>query len=159
MRSGGWEADAAGDYSHAMRGATLLELLVGLTIAWVLLGLILPTGAALHDRMLIDGVTDRVVAAYVRARLVAQAEERETTLLLTADSTVIKVIESSRDTVIRWQDHGVGAPGVTITGYPARIRFAPSGVTLGVANLTFTLTRGSASRQVVVSRYGRIRIQ
>jgi Tfp pilus assembly protein FimT len=142
-----------------MRGATLLELLVSLTIAGILLGLVLPTGAALHDRLLTDGVTDRIVAAYVRARLVAQGEERETRLLLSADATVIAVIENSRDTVIRWRDHGVGAPGVTISGLPARIRFAPSGVTLGVANLTFTVARGGVGRQVVVSRYGRVRIQ
>ncbi len=142
-----------------MRGATLLELLVGLTIAGLLLGLALPTGAALHDRVLTDGVAGDILAAYVRARLVAQGEERVTLLLLAPDSTVIRVVEGPADTVIRWRDRGVGAPGVTVTGLPARIRFAPSGVTLGVANLTYTLVRGSVRRQVVVSRYGRVRIQ
>lgn len=142
-----------------MRGATLLELLIGLTIAALLLGLILPTGAALHDRLLTEDTANHILSAYVRGRLVAQGEQRESGLLLAADSTVITVIESPLDTIVRWRDRGVGAPGVTIIGLPARIRFAPSGVTLGVANLTYTLSRGSIRRQVVVSRYGRVRIQ
>jgi hypothetical protein len=37
--------------------------------------------------------------------------------------------------------------------------FHPSGVAMGVANVTHVLTRGAARRQVVVSRLGRVRVQ
>jgi prepilin-type N-terminal cleavage/methylation domain-containing protein len=140
------------------RGATLLELLVVLAVAGVvaLIGL-LPIGA-LHDRLAVDQVTEAITSAHTRARLVAMAERRIAVLTLTADSVVLRVVESDADTVIRWRGIGPAAEGVTATGVPRRVFFGPSGVTIGVANGSYLLTRGSARRQIVVSRYGRVRV-
>jgi hypothetical protein len=42
---------------------------------------------------------------------------------------------------------------------PARpLAFAPTGWTAGVANATYHLARGAATRDVIISRYGRVRI-
>ena len=42
---------------------------------------------------------------------------------------------------------------------PHTAAFAPSGVAVGASNATYTLRRGGALRQVIVSRYGRVRMQ
>jgi|ABSP01.1.fsa_nt_gi prepilin-type N-terminal cleavage/methylation domain-containing protein len=140
------------------RGSTLLEVLVVLAIAGVvaLIGL-LPIGA-LHDRLAVDQVTEALTSAHTRARLVAMAERRIAVLTLTADSVVLRVVESAADTVIRWRGMGPAAEGVTAAGVPRQIFFGPSGVTIGVANGSYLLTRGSARRQIIVSRYGRVRV-
>jgi Tfp pilus assembly protein FimT len=140
------------------RGITLLELLMVIVLTTLLASLTLPAIGALHDRLAVDAVTESVVSAHTRARLVAVAERRVAVLTLTADSLVVRVVEAPGDTVFRWRGAGPGAEGVGVTGMPRSVLVAPSGVAMGVANGTYVLTRGAARKQVVVSRYGRIRV-
>jgi prepilin-type N-terminal cleavage/methylation domain-containing protein len=140
------------------RGATLLELLVVLAIAGLVAVIALPSIGALHDRLAVNEAAEVIASAHSRARLVAMAERRIVVLTLTADSLVLGVVESATDTVLRWRASGPAAEGVTTTGVPRRVLFAPSGVTMGVANGSYVLTRGSARRQIIVSRYGRLRV-
>ncbi|HXI20380.1 MAG TPA: GspH/FimT family pseudopilin, partial [Gemmatimonadales bacterium] len=88
----------------------------------------------------------------------AVGERRVVLLALTADSLRIRAVETPADTVIRWHSGGPASLGVTVTGLPHTLTFTPAGVTLGLANATYRLSRGAAGRQVVVSRYGRVRI-
>ena len=140
------------------RGVTLLELLIVIVITTLLASMALPAIGALHDRLAVDAVTEAVVAAHTRARLVAVVERRVAVLTLTADSLVIRIIEAPADTVLRWRGEGPTAQGVAVTGMPRSLLVGPSGAAMGVANGTYVLTRGAARRQVIVSRYGRIRV-
>ena len=51
-----------------------------------------------------------------------------------------------------------GVAGVSIQGAPHTTVFAPSGAAMGFANTRLVLSRGGATRQVVVSRLGRVRV-
>ncbi|MEO8634609.1 MAG: GspH/FimT family pseudopilin [Gemmatimonadales bacterium] len=139
------------------RGVTLLELVITLALLGVVVSMALPPAGALRDRLAVDDDARTLVGAYARARLTAVAERRVIVLTLTPDSLVLRAVESPADTVERWRGW-LAANGVTCTGLPRQVVFAPSGATMGFANLTYTLSRGTARKQVVVSRYGRIRI-
>ncbi len=141
------------------RGLTLVELLIVILIAGMLATIALPGIAALHDRLAVDAAVQSVVAAHTRARIAALAERRTMVLALTADSLVLRAVESPIDTIERWRGDGPSQRGVAVAGMPRLVSFAPSGVTMGLANATYTLTRGVATRSVIVSRYGRVRVQ
>ncbi len=140
-------------------GVTLLELLLVIVIAGVLATIALPGIVGLHDRLAVDVAAQEVASAHTRARIAALAEQREMLLVLTADSLILRAIESPVDTLERWRGAGPTDHDVAVAGMPRQVAFAPSGVTMGFANATYTLTRGSARKQVIVSRYGRVRVQ
>jgi prepilin-type N-terminal cleavage/methylation domain-containing protein len=140
------------------RGFTLLELLVALAVAGLVALIALAPIGALHDRLAVDRATEAIASAHTRARLLATAERRIAVLTVAADSLVVRVVESETDTVLRWRGQGPAADGVTAAGVPRRVFFGPSGVTLGLANGSYVLTRGGARRQIIVSRYGRLRV-
>jgi prepilin-type N-terminal cleavage/methylation domain-containing protein len=140
-------------------GFTLLELLIVLVIAGVLATIALPGITGLHDRLAVDAAARAVAAAHTRARIAALSEHREMILTLTADSLLLYAVESPIDTIERWRGDGPADHDVSVVGMPRRVSFAPSGVTMGFANATYSLTRGSARKQVIVSRYGRVRVQ
>ena len=139
------------------RGVSLLELVVTITLLGLLAAFSIPPALALRDRLAVDDNARALANAHARARLVAVAERRVVVLTLTPDSLVLRAVESSTDTVERWRGVLTGY-GVLRTGLPRQVVFAPSGATMGFANATYTLSRGAATKQVVVSRYGRVRI-
>lgn len=141
------------------RGVTLLELLLVLVLTGTLAALALPAISALHDRLQVEAAARALVGAHHRARFVAVAEQRVTVLDLTTARLILRAIESPADTTPRWDGDGPAALQVQAVGLPRTVSFAPSGVALGVSNATYTLRRGNAVRQVIVSRYGRVRVQ
>lgn len=140
------------------RGTTLLELAIVLVISGLLLAMALPAGAALRDRLSTDGAAAILVSAHARARMIAASESRVIVLSLWADSVVVQAVESPADTVVRWRGIGPASHRVSLTGLPRRVVFGPNGIPLGAANGTYLASRGGARRQVVVSRYGRVRV-
>ena len=141
------------------RGVTLLELLLALAITGILAALALPGISALHDRLQVEAAARALVGAHHRARGVAVADPRVTVLDLTAARLTLRAVEAPGDTTPRWEADGPAALQVQAAGLPRTVSFAPSGVALGVSNATYTLRRGNAVRQVIVSRYGRVRVQ
>lgn len=141
------------------RGYSLLELLLGLVVAGLLASLALPAIGALHDRLQTDAAARALVAAHLRARFIAIAEQRIVVLELSSARLAIRAVESPADTVLRWEGVGPAVEGVLVTGMPHQAVFGPGGVGMGLANATFVLQRGGATRQVIVSRYGRVRLQ
>jgi prepilin-type N-terminal cleavage/methylation domain-containing protein len=141
------------------RGVTLVELLIVITLAGTLLLFAVPSLGALRDRVAVETAASGIVAAHARARIIARAERRLTILALTLDSVVVRVVEGPVDTLERWRGAGPRAYGVETAGFPRSILFAPSGVTMGVANASYVVARGTARKEVVVSRYGRVRMQ
>jgi prepilin-type N-terminal cleavage/methylation domain-containing protein len=139
------------------RGVSLLELVIAITLLGLLVAFAIPPARALRDRLAVDDDARALAGAHARARLVAVAERRVMVLTLTPDSLVLRAVESATDTVERWRGVLPGT-GVRLTGLPRQVVYAPSGSTLGFANGTYTISRGTARKQVVVSRYGRVRI-
>jgi prepilin-type N-terminal cleavage/methylation domain-containing protein len=140
-------------------GVTLLELLLVIVLAGILATIALPGIAGLHDRLAVDAAVQAVVGAHTRARIAALTEQRVMVLTLTTDSLLLRAVESPIDTIERWRGDGPADHDVSVAGMPRQISFAPSGVTMGFANATYSLTRGSVQKQVIVSRYGRVRVQ
>lgn len=140
------------------RGTTLIELLLALAVLSLLLAIALPNLSDTRDRLLAREWAAELVAAHTRARFLALAEQRVMLLTISTDSLLVRAVGSAGDTTERWRSDGPAVSGVTLAGGPRTIAFAPSGVAFGLANATYTLTRGSAVKQVVVSRYGRVRV-
>ena len=57
-----------------------------------------------------------------------------------------------------WTEPGPAASGVSLPGPTRHFTFAPEGFTLGLSNASLRLARGSATRTVVFSRLGRVRL-
>jgi hypothetical protein len=56
-----------------------------------------------------------------------------------------------------WHAPGPAAAGVSLAGPPRQILFSPLGLSMGLANGTYRLSRGAAVRSVIISRLGRVR--
>ena len=153
------QADEA-SYRPMRRGVTLLELLVVLVVIGLLAGMVVPGAATLADRLAVEHEAARLLVAYRSAWLTARVQHRLALLRVTADSLAIWTVSSAGapDTVLAWLAPGPGLAGVSIQGGPRTTVFAPYGAAMGFANTRHVLGRGNASRQVVVSRLGRVRV-
>lgn len=140
------------------RGVTLVELLLVLVLVGMLTALGAPRFARTLDQLAVDRAARAIMAAHLRARLTAITEGRHSLLIVTADSLVIRLDEPP-DSAPLWWGAGAAVEGVALVGPSRPITFAPTGVTIGFANATYSLRRGDASRQVVVSRWGRVRLE
>ena len=142
------------------RGMTLLELLVVLVIVGIMAGMVVPGAASLTDRMAVEYEAARLLVAYRSAWLTARVQHRLALLLVTSDSLAIRTVSGAGapDTLLAWLAPGPGVAGVSIQGAPHTTVFAPSGAAMGFANTRLVLSRRGATRQVVVSRLGRVRI-
>jgi prepilin-type N-terminal cleavage/methylation domain-containing protein len=142
------------------RGVTLLELLIVLVVVGLLAGMVAPGAASVADRLAVEHQAARLLVAYRSAWLTARVQHRLALLRITADSLAIWTVSSARaaDTSLAWLAPGPGLAGVSIQGAPHTTVFAPYGAAMGFANTRLILARGSASRQVVVSRLGRVRV-
>jgi prepilin-type N-terminal cleavage/methylation domain-containing protein len=140
------------------RGMTLIELALALLIA----GLVVIFAAApvlgVRDRMAVDQTARDIAALHARARLLAMVESRPIRLDIGADSTLMRVIADG-DTITRWRGAGLAAEPASVSGPLRPLWFSPAGVTYGVSNATWVVTRGMVERRVVVSRWGRVRIE
>ncbi len=142
------------------RGVTLLEMLMVLVVIGLLAGMVIPGAASLADRLAVEHEAARLLVAYRSAWLTARVQHRLALLRVTTDSLAIWTVSSAGapDTVLAWLAPGPAQAGVSIQGVPHTTVFAPFGAAMGFANTRHVLGRGSASRQVVVSRLGRVRV-
>jgi len=139
-----------------MRGTSLVESAVILVIVGIAAGLSVPRAIGLRDRLLVRRHAEAVITAYQRARLAALLGSGTALLRIQPDHIGVWRIYGE-DSTLLWQTSGPATDGVTVTG-PSRLVFAPGGVTMGVANGSFVLSRGGVSRTVVASRLGRLRM-
>ena len=138
------------------RGLTLLELLLAIVISGLLLGVSLPRFAAARDRLMVDEEVRRLTSAHRRARITAILQSRAIVLFVSADSLSLSDVV---DPAVSWREPGPASRGVGLAGGARQIIFSPVGMSMGVSNASFRLSRGSATRTVVVSRLGRVRVQ
>jgi prepilin-type N-terminal cleavage/methylation domain-containing protein len=142
------------------RGMTLLELLVVLVIIGLVAGTVIPGASAHADRLAVEHEAARLLTAYRAAWLTARVQQRLAILRVTSDSLAILTVSGygAADTLLVWLAPGPGRAGVTLESPPHTSVFSPDGVGMGLANARHVLTRGRASRSVVVSRLGRVRV-
>ena len=140
------------------RGYSLPELMMVVAIVGLLTALALPPSRRLLDGLAVENGARQIRAAHFRARMHAIAFGRTTLLDLGADTIRIRSI-SGPDTTVIWQSAGPAADGLTLTGPAHALTYSPLGVTMGLSNGTWHLSYGTASRDVIVSRLGRLRIR
>lgn len=142
------------------RGVTLFELLLALTIIGILAALVVPGSAALADRLSVEHEAARLLVAYRTAWRFARSHQALAVLRITPDSLTVRTVPGagSPDTTLVWLAPGPALAGVTLASPPHTAVLGPDGVGLGLANARHILTRGGISREVVVSRLGRVRI-
>jgi Tfp pilus assembly protein FimT len=137
------------------RGATLLELALILVVLGLLLAIGLPRLNGVTDALAVDGAAQDIIVAHRRARTVAIFQGKVVELAI--DSSAL-AIRAPGDTADLWHAAGPAATRVALVGGPKKILFSPVGLSMGVSNASFHLSRGDATRTVVVSRLGRVRV-
>jgi Tfp pilus assembly protein FimT len=136
-------------------GHTFIELALALAVAGLALGIALPRLAEVQDGLEVDRAAREVASAHRRARIAALVRSRPVVLTISPDSLAYRVAGTS---VGLWRAPGPARDGVVLVSPPRQITFSPVGITMGLANASFRFLRGSASRTVVLSRLGRVRI-
>jgi prepilin-type N-terminal cleavage/methylation domain-containing protein len=136
-------------------GHTLIELALALAVAGLALGIALPRVSAIQDGLEVERAAREVATAHRRARIAAILQSRPVELSIGPDSLAYRVAGASARL---WRAPGPARNGVVLVSAARRITFSPVGITMGLANASFRFTRGSASRTVVLSRLGRVRI-
>jgi prepilin-type N-terminal cleavage/methylation domain-containing protein len=136
------------------RAFTLPEMMLVLAVAAILLGIAIPPFSRTLDRIEVESATQHLVSAHQRARIMAIV--RSQVMVLSIDSTNLTIYTRSGSPV--WSESGPAASGVALSSPPRQFTFSPAGVTLGFSNATLRLARGAASRTVVISRLGRVRV-
>jgi Tfp pilus assembly protein FimT len=140
-----------------MHGTSLVESAIALVLISIMVGMGIPRVTGLRDRLVVQENAHAIIVAYQRARMAALLGSGTALLRVEADRLTVWRLQGS-DSSLTWQRPGPAADGVTLSG-PSRLIFAPGGVTMGVANGRFVLSRGAISRSLVVSRLGRIRVE
>lgn len=136
------------------RGATLPELLAALALLAVLLGLAVPEARAARDRALLQLEARALAAAHADTRAVAMRRGARTELVVSP----ARYQQRDAAGAILWERPGPLREGIALTGPLTAIVFDSRGYSIGAANRTYTLSRGSRTLRVVISRPGRLRI-
>ena len=137
------------------RGHTLVELALVLAVAALTLGIALPKLAALRDSLDVQQAAREVVTAHRGARMAAILHSRPVVLTIGSDSLAYRLVGASDPL---WRASGPARNGIVMMSPPRQITFSPVGLTSGLANGSFRFVRGTASRTVVLSRLGRVRV-
>ena len=137
------------------RGVTLLELALVLAIMGLMAGIAVPRFQRVADSLAVHHAALDLVSAHRRARIIAILQNRMVELTVRADSLAIRTPGAPADL---WHAPGPQAEGVSLTGPTHPLVFSPVGLTVGVSNASFRLRRGAATRTVIVSRLGRLRV-
>lgn len=136
-------------------GFSLPELMLVLALISILLGIAAPHLSSAIDRVEVGAAASRIAAAHGRARLMAITQSR--VVILSVDSLALTIRRRGLPTPL-WSEAGPVSSGVSLTSTSPTFTFLPEGYTMGVSNATLRLSRGAATRSVIVSRLGRVRV-
>jgi len=140
------------------RGMTLPEVIVSLVIVALVLGIAAPRLSAPLDAVAVEQAAGEIAAAHARARTTAVVESRITQLRVSADSLTLDVLTPDGPER-RWARPGPAGLFVAMTGAARTLSFSPTGISMGFSNASWTLTKGGATRRIVISRLGRVRVE
>jgi len=136
------------------RGATLLELALVLAVMGLMLAIALPPLRGLADGLAVHRAALDIVSAHRRARISAILTSQVIELTVDPNGLAIR----PRGAAELWRTAGPAASQVALAGPARTITFSPVGLSMGLSNASFRLSRGGATRTVVVSRLGRVRV-
>ncbi|MEP7225821.1 MAG: GspH/FimT family pseudopilin [Gemmatimonadales bacterium] len=134
---------------------TLPELLLVLALGGILLGIGLPRLSAVLDRIEVAAAASHIAAAHQRARVTAVTQS--VVAVLSVDSLELTIRQRGLMTPL-WSEAGPIAYRVSLAGPARKFTFSPEGFSMGLSNATLRLTRGNATRTVIISRLGRVRM-
>lgn len=137
------------------RGYTVPELILVLAIVGLLAGIAVPRFARLADSLAVQRAAVDLVSAHNRARMGAVMRGRMLELTIGPDLLAIRYPGAPEHL---WQALGPSAQGVALSGPAHPVTFSPVGITAGLSNGSYRLSRGAATRTVIVSRLGRVRV-
>lgn len=138
------------------RGLTLIELLLVVVLVGLLAAIAAPRVIGIVDAAAVRAARLDLLAALDAAR--GAAIRLGSTVELRDDGVRRTIVpRMPPDTAPVWSGPAAAIHGVGQTGFTTTIIFGPAGLATGASNRTITLSRGSVSRQVVMSRLGRIR--
>jgi prepilin-type N-terminal cleavage/methylation domain-containing protein len=137
------------------KGFTLVELMLALAVAGLLFGIALPRLSGALDHIEVASAANHLIAAHQRARMMAITRGQVLVLSVQAANLAIR---SRGQTAPLWTEAGPADSRVALEGPARQFIFSPEGLSLGLSNSTLRLTRGDASRTIVISRLGRVRI-
>lgn len=139
---------------YARRGATLVELVISLTVLGVLTSIAVPRASAVVDRVSVRGATQDVVLAMAAARAAAARRGAYASFIADPRTGRLRVV-SGGETLLE-RDEG-RTRGVRLEATRESVTFAPGGLGWGAANTTVVVSRGARSDTIVMSRLGRVR--
>jgi prepilin-type N-terminal cleavage/methylation domain-containing protein len=137
-----------------VRGFTLLELLVVMTVTGVILALVLPRFVTLRDARSVRGAVADVAGGFSLARQVAIAQRSAVALVF--DTAVGLVQIRSANGPIR-RSNLAQSFGVGFSANRDSAVFDARGLGYGVSNLTVIVRRGNFVDTLTMSRLGRVR--
>ncbi len=134
-------------------GYTLMELLIVLAITALLSTLSVRVLVGVRDRLAVRLAATDATRTLHDARSIAIAASRRTAVRIDDNRNTIAVMDGI-DTLrlLRLNDYGV-----QLRSTRDSIAWGPTGIGWGANTATITLTRGSASAALAVSRLGRVR--
>lgn len=136
-------------------GFSLPELVLVLALIAMLLGIAVPRISLALDRIEVGQAAARIAAAHSRARLMAITKSQVVVLSVAPNALTI----SPRGfPAPLWSDVGPANSGISLSSPNHSFTFSPEGFSLGLSNATLRLSKGAATRTVIVSRLGRVRI-
>lgn len=137
-----------------MRGFTLLELLVVVTMVGILLAIAVPRTRAELDRTVVRSAALDVRTTLGLARTLALSSHAIVTVDVDAARGMLRIRRGSEVITRR----GVGsAHGVRLTATRDSLAYDSYGMGRGASNLSILVRKGVAAETVFVSRLGRIR--
>jgi Tfp pilus assembly protein FimT len=126
-----------------------------LALIGILLAIAVPPLVGTLDRIEVAAAAGHIAAAHQRARVMAIT--RSQVVVLSVDPTALTIRPRGLVAVL-WSEPGPAANGISLASPTRQFTFSPEGFSLGLSNATMRLTRGAATRTVVVSRLGRVRV-
>ena len=137
-----------------MKGFTLLDLLVVLTVTGILLAIGLPRARLGVDRAVVRSAASDVRATLGLARTLALAGHTVIVVDVDSGNGQLRIRHGPKVLARR----GIAqAHGVELSATRDSLSYDPFGMGRGAANLSVVLGRGQAAETVFVSRLGRIR--
>jgi prepilin-type N-terminal cleavage/methylation domain-containing protein len=133
------------------RAFTLLELLLCCAIIGIATGIAAPRVHATLDAFAVEGAARETINVFALARLAAL---RSGGASVQVDTLTLTLNAGGRTVLQRNIAQG---NGVHMRVTMSQVRYAATGLGVGVSNGTIYLTRGAAAETVVVSRLGRAR--